>query len=88
MNTENYPCHLIWPKDYSKWCDHSGPGGFMGHTCERRTDRRREEDKDYGDATTSDLIKELSKRKDVVVKVRRAKEKRPSWKKRLGISWR
>jgi hypothetical protein len=28
---ERFPwCHL---KPKRKWCDHSGPGGFMGHTC-------------------------------------------------------
>lgn len=27
---EEYPCHLL-PKE--EWCDHSGAGGFMGHTC-------------------------------------------------------
>lgn len=26
----DYPCHKL-PSE--KWCDHSGPGGFMGHTC-------------------------------------------------------
>lgn len=25
-----YPCHS---KPRTDWCDHSGPGGFMGHTC-------------------------------------------------------
>lgn len=24
-------CHAN--PDRSKWCDHAGPGGFMGHTC-------------------------------------------------------
>ena len=27
---KEYPCHKL-PK--SQWCDHNGPGGFMGHTC-------------------------------------------------------
>ena len=25
-----YPCHA---KPQAEWCDHAGPGGFMGHTC-------------------------------------------------------
>jgi hypothetical protein len=25
-----YPCHS---RPQSAWCDHSGQGGFMGHTC-------------------------------------------------------
>lgn len=25
-----YPCHS---RPEREWCDHSGPGGFMGHTC-------------------------------------------------------
>lgn len=29
-NKTEYPCHKL-PKE--NWCDHSGPGGFMGHTC-------------------------------------------------------
>ena len=28
-----YPCHKL-PK--KQWCDHSGKGGFMGHTCIKR----------------------------------------------------
>lgn len=24
------PCH---DKPREQWCDHAGPGGFMGHTC-------------------------------------------------------
>lgn len=27
-------CHA---KPRSQWCDHAGPGGFMGHTCAKRT---------------------------------------------------
>lgn len=27
---DEHPCHK---KPRSQWCDHSGPGGFMGHTC-------------------------------------------------------
>ena len=31
VETENdYSCHKL-PKE--QWCDHAGPGGFMGHTC-------------------------------------------------------
>lgn len=26
----DYPCHSL---QRAQWCDHSGPGGFMGHTC-------------------------------------------------------
>ena len=26
----DYPCHA---KPRAQWCDHDGPGGFMGHTC-------------------------------------------------------
>lgn len=26
-----FPCHEL-PRE--KWCDHSGGGGFMGHTCD------------------------------------------------------
>lgn len=28
--SKEFPCHKL-PKE--QWCDHSGPGGFMGHTC-------------------------------------------------------
>ena len=28
------PCHA---KPREQWCDHSGPGGFMGHTCYPKT---------------------------------------------------
>lgn len=28
--SKEYPCRKL-PKE--QWCDHSGPGGFMGHTC-------------------------------------------------------
>lgn len=28
----DYPCHKL---PQSKWCDSQGPGGFMGHTCQR-----------------------------------------------------
>lgn len=28
-----YPCHKL-PK--KQWCDHDGPGGFMGHTCTKQ----------------------------------------------------
>lgn len=27
----DFPCHS---KPKAQWCDHSGPGGFMGHTCQ------------------------------------------------------
>lgn len=26
-----WPCHM---KPKKEWCDHDGPGGFMGHTCD------------------------------------------------------
>lgn len=26
----DYPCHS---RPQREWCDHDGPGGFMGHTC-------------------------------------------------------
>lgn len=29
-SSKGYPCHKL-PKE--QWCDHHGPGGFMGHTC-------------------------------------------------------
>jgi hypothetical protein len=29
----DYPCHIL---SRQRWCDHSGLGGFMGHTCLRR----------------------------------------------------
>lgn len=28
-----YACHSL-PRD--QWCDHGGPSGFMGHTCEAK----------------------------------------------------
>ena len=28
----DWPCHSH-PEGKKKWCDHSGAGGFMGHTC-------------------------------------------------------
>ena len=30
FHPDNYPCHQKPKKD---WCDHKGPGDFMGHTC-------------------------------------------------------
>lgn len=27
-----YPCRKL---DESEWCDRDGPGGFMGHTCQK-----------------------------------------------------
>lgn len=33
MCETDWPCHSRSQKD---WCDHAGPGGFMGHTCRDR----------------------------------------------------
>lgn len=30
----DYPCHQ---RPHAEWCDHAGPGGFMGHTCYHAT---------------------------------------------------
>jgi hypothetical protein len=39
MTSDEWPCHEL-PRD--QWCDHSGAGGFMGHTCVKApTDARK-----------------------------------------------
>lgn len=43
----DFPCHNL---PQSQWCDSQGPGGFMGHTCQRSHKRSRLTEKQVGQA--------------------------------------